>query len=159
MGYYTYVSYIARELSNVKKAIFKEIGDRVAEEIEKAYEELLIRTPQWTGTMTASWNLELAPRLHPPGLDDYDVIGDVSDPKYAGHLAAVNYGLQKAQGALDDISTKYTTHDIYVNNNTPWYRRMETGDLRPINATGFNAHLDFEDKIRSIDFDIGTIEI
>ena len=128
------VSAFIAELSDKKRSIYKVVGNEIAEELYDAFEQLVMETPQKTGTAAASWNMDLGKSSG--GVRQQE---EVELWLYKGHLDAVLVALNAAEGNLDNLSDPkvYGTKDIVVWNDVDYIDELESGELlRPVNQPG-----------------------
>jgi len=148
-------SQVLRQIHYTKRAVFKQIGDRYTKELYKAFEELVIETPQWSGTAAASWNMSLG-----------ESSGGVREqPKRSkknalvrGHMAAVGVALSANVGRLDEIADLYRIKDVVIWNDAESAFFAEYGPLRSVNEPGM-AFERFKVKVLGISFDLQMVDI
>ena len=129
----TNLSDMAREIDVMGKAVFKDIGDSLAQGIWEEFVILLNETAQYSGSTAASWNLSMR------GDRSVRMQGDGERlPKEQqlakGHQAAVQIAKAHNFKSLIDITELYAKGAaIMVENHAPGASRAETGPLRPVN--------------------------
>ena len=150
MPVFTNISQMVREIDYLGKAVFKDVGDALAQGIWEEFEQLVQETAQYTGTAAASWNLSMG--------------GDSSVRKQpdrtraqaleAGHSAAVAKALQHNYSSLVNIVDDYRYKAIVVENNAESSDVAEGGPLRAENAGAAGAAFRFEQRVANKSFEI-----
>lgn len=143
------LSKVIRDIDLAGKAILKDIGDSVAEGIWEEFLILLEETAQWSGTTTASWNLQVRGR----GLksDSHMIImppRTKADALRKGDSAAIAVAVAQNQGVLDNLSTDYVRKDIFISNAAPGAYTAEYGKVRECNTPG-GALARFEERLQT----------
>lgn len=134
-------SKLIRELDGRSAKIYKEVGDKVAQAIWEAFTELVMTTPQYTGTTAASWHLSMGGKGWTSKSESVNTrkLSKGSAPHNKGHMEAVSHSIASNRGALAEISTKYRTADIVITNAAPGIETSQiSGLLRAINQPGID---------------------
>lgn len=155
---YTNFSKIARQLDREGKAIFKDIGDAIAENLWEEFEILVKETAQYTGTTAASWNMYMQYRIAALSKEVRKQDERTAETALGmGHMHAVTIALNENYGRLDEISTLYTKQDIFISNAAPGASQAELGGPktpRSENTGAAQAFARFESRIKSKNIDV-----
>ena len=130
--------------------LFKHYGEEVALVIWREFKILVKETAQYTGSTTMSWNLSMG------GNQDTMIreLGPGDSPFARGHHTAVDIALDRNRNALKDISTKYRTTAIMIENYAPGIDTSENdpdGRLRSVNTGSVKAFARFQSRLENVD--------
>ena len=142
-------SQVAREIDYDSKAIFKDIGNTLAQGVWEHFVVLVNETAQYTGTTAASWNLSMggdqSVREQPERTK--------SEALQKGHQAAVGIAIGHNFKSLVDITEKYKYSAVVIENHALGAERSESGPLRDVNSpTG--AFAKFQMNLANATFEI-----
>jgi len=144
----TTISSNLRSLGRVKVTVGKAVAEAVATGIWEEFQELLLETPQWTGTAAASWNIGFGMSA---GGGKVRTMPERSraDALHAGHLEAVSIAEMANYGVIEEfIESGYRYGDLVVWNDAPSADRAEHGPLRKENdPPGPGAFARFERRV------------
>lgn len=158
-------SAVVRELTRLSSVeILRRCGSALKEEIEDAFDELLEETAQFSGRTVASYRIGLGASTP----DTYDKTLSIPDSAQVaferGDQPAINLARAANAGSLPEVTLLQEMakrKDIVVNNASPAWERVETGDpfLRAVNEASVGALKRFEKRIgdKVIDVNLGDL--
>lgn len=119
--------------------IMKITGEALRDAIANEFETLLLETPQWSGTTTASYNIGFHPgeevRTQPPSGKKLTKEEALSK----GHWYAVSVAMKANWDNLPTDFQGYKTAALIITNNAPGFETAENdpeGKLRDVNRPG-----------------------
>lgn len=130
------ISDIARVFKRTakSKSMFYQLSAAMEDVIEDAFQELVTKTPQWSGTTAASWNIGFYNRNYS------DAVRTQPEPKSAqealqrGAASAVNVALSANKGKVKGLLQEYGgTSDLFVVNQAPGVKTSVFGPVRAVN--------------------------
>jgi hypothetical protein len=130
------LSDLFRELSCKTTGIFREVGGNVVDIFESEFEQLVMETPQWTGTTAASWKISLGGRGVFGGDSGVHTLPKRSREQalWRGHMKAVNLALTANAGNFENmrerLSREFATAAITIDNQAPGSTQAEKGPVR-----------------------------
>lgn len=153
------ISDLARLRQVTSAQIYRRGGVALRNAIEEEFKQLLIETPQYSGSTVASYRIG-------PGRSTPDMYEELPEPANAneafqrGHMAAVNLAMNNNFDGLMAIENleSFKTQDLVIKNNSPQWEVTEYGPLREVNEpTGTFA--EFVERLNNkiIDVDLGDL--
>lgn len=130
------------------KALEYGLGKVFAGIVEKAFVELVLDTPQWSGTLAASWNMTV-------NRASYDIreFPPPFAPFQKGDLPAVLEALQHAEGKKTTFKDRFEARgwSISVANAVPYAEAVENGEVKLRREVGHNPGFmqRFKDRVRN----------
>jgi hypothetical protein len=98
--------------------------------VEEAFVSLVQETPQWSGFMTASWNMTVNRVGRQTAVEsDYP---QPENPYQKGHSRAVIDALSRAEGKSKSFKDRFQARGwtIHVNNAVPYARMVNSGEVK-----------------------------
>lgn len=153
------ISDLARLRKVTSTELYRRGGKALIEEVKQEFENMLIETPQYSGSTVASYRIG-------PGRDTPDVHDELPKPANAaaafqrGHMSAVNKAMEANRAgfeALENLAV-LKTQDLVIKNNSPQWEVTEYGPLREVNEpTGTFAAFVEAMNNKIIEVDLGDL--
>lgn len=153
------ISDLARLRKITSAELYRRGGKALIEEVKQEFENMLIETPQYSGSTVASYRIG-------PGRSTPDVHKELPKPPNAaaafqrGHMAAVNEAMEANRVGFNELENLavFKTQDLVVKNAAPQWEVTEYGPLREVNEpTGTFAGFVESLNNKIIEVDLGDL--
>lgn len=138
-------------------SIYRKAGSQLRDKVISEFKDLVIETPQWTGTTAASWEIGFSG----------DITGSVEEQPertkeqalQRGSQPACDIAIANAERSFTESDLRhYAKEDLLVSNTAPGYDTAEEGPVRQVN-TPPGALKRFESRIAALDFEVDFYKV